>query len=113
MIIVFHYYLIIFYIELACWRIYSFSLHDQYPFTNRLPIHLEDCQQITYQDDDDISHVLDTKGKTKLTEYFQLNLTDDFARTLLYHEIPKYYSWDNSKWKKRRKYIKNISKKIK
>lgn len=35
--------------------------------------------------------------KTKLTAFFDLCNKDNFAKTLLYNEIPKYYTWNESK----------------
>ena len=40
--------------------------------------------------------------RTTLTEWFKLNLTDPFARSLLYRDIPKFYTWKRDKsWQRR------------
>ena len=36
---------------------------------------------------------------TTLTAFFNLCSHDDFAKTLKYHEVPKYYMWDKSRKK--------------
>ena len=33
--------------------------------------------------------------KTTLTEFFALCQVDDFAKTLLYVDVPEYYTWNN------------------
>lgn len=32
-----------------------------------------------------------------LTAFFQLYQTDNFTKTLLYHEVSKYYSWNTTR----------------
>ncbi|XP_060868624.1 uncharacterized protein LOC132943611 [Metopolophium dirhodum] len=42
--------------------------------------------------------------KTTLIAFFELCSHDNFAKTLFYHEVPSYYTWDNSRgWLKRRR----------
>ena len=40
--------------------------------------------------------------KTMLTEFFVLCQSDDFARTLLYQEVPQYYTWSRKTWNRRK-----------
>jgi hypothetical protein len=42
-----------------------------------------------------------TATTSTLMGWFELNREDAFARTLLYQDIPSYYSWQNSHWTKR------------
>lgn len=44
---------------------------------------------------------LNKKYDTTLTAWFELNKTDEFARTLLYSEVPSHYKWFENQWKKR------------
>ncbi|GBN57734.1 hypothetical protein AVEN_255021-1 [Araneus ventricosus] len=39
-----------------------------------------------------------------LASFFRLCTQDEFARTLLHNEVPKYYTWNNSKktWQRRK-----------
>jgi len=42
--------------------------------------------------------------KTTLTAFFELCSHDDFAKTLFYHEVLSYYTWDDGRgWLKRRR----------
>ena len=41
-------------------------------------------------------------AKTTLTEFMELCKKDPFARTLYYFEVPRYYTWANKCWKKRK-----------
>jgi ATP-dependent DNA helicase PIF1 len=91
----------------ACWRIFGFPLHEQYPCTKRLSIHLQDQQNIRFTDGEKLKDVIEKTIDTQLTAYFKINDegTDLDALNLSYHEMPKYYTWDNSskKWNKRKK----------
>ena len=59
------------------------------------PVHLENGQIIQFKENDDPTTILNKNDKTQLTEYITLNSENDFARTLLYHDIPKYFVWNN------------------
>ena len=89
----------------ACWRIFSFKTNSQYPNTTKLVVHLENQQNVIFDKSTEIKLVIEKNEKTQLTEFFHLNATDLFANSLLYYEIPKYYTWDNKnkKWNKRKK----------
>ena len=94
----------------ACWRIYNFKNSSQYPSTVPLDVDLENDQSCIYDSTlqyttNEERQKLELNGKTQLTEYFKLNCTDLFANSLLYHEIPKHYTWNNKlkKWTKRAK----------
>lgn len=79
-------------------------MHGQHPNTVRLPIHLENQQNIMFNEEKSINHEsILSKAHTQLTEFFEINKNDNFSKTLQYHDIPKHYSWDqkNKKWKKR------------
>ena len=40
--------------------------------------------------------------RTTLTQFFVLNQTDEFARTIFYHQVPTFYAWQTNKtWKRR------------
>lgn len=93
----------------ACWRIFGFPLHQQFPSTQRLQIHLEDQQNIRFKDSDKVSDVVTKKDHTQLTAYFKLNDSegDTETKSLKYHELPKFYCWnkDTKEWDKRKKYF--------
>jgi len=46
---------------------------------------------------------VDTPKNTTLMAFFKLNCIDEFARTLLYSEIPSYYRYVNGQFKRRKK----------
>ena len=92
----------------ASWRIFNFKNNNQYPSTVRLDVDLEDEQSCIYDSSADFSsdkqkNKIELKSKTQLTEFFKLNSTDIYANSLLYHELPKHYTWNESKktWTKR------------
>ena len=81
----------------ACWRIFGFGLHENSHTVERLPIHLENQQSVTFREGaeiDELEGVLESASTTKLTAYFNLCSTDNFAANLLYHEVPEHYTWD-------------------
>ncbi|XP_022883840.1 uncharacterized protein LOC111400679 [Olea europaea var. sylvestris] len=69
----------------AMWRILSFNLSDIYPSVYSLQLHIEDHQQVTYANEDDLFTIIQKENtrKTMLTEFFRMNETNEFARTLL------------------------------
>lgn len=90
----------------ACWRLFGYELHREYPSVERLGIHLEDQQMITYTEDGNVNQLLQNSTST-LIAWFNLNLLDETARGYTYTDIPKYFTWDkkNKVWKKRQRNI--------
>lgn len=80
----------------AVWRILGFRIHERYPSVVHLAVHLENGQRV-YFTEANVKEKATEPPKTTLTEFFNLCRYDEFAATLLYHEIPKYYSWKKSK----------------
>ena len=80
-------------------------MHQQSPSVMRLDTHLENDQTFVFNDDEKVKDVKNKNKNTKLTAFFLLNSTDDDAKKLLYHDIPKYYVWKYDK--------KNLAKKKK
>ena len=79
----------------AFWRIFSFPIHDRHPAVVHLAVHLENGQRVYFNPDNAQNRALNPP-KTTLTEFFTLCRTDAFARTLLYAEVPTYYTWNQS-----------------
>lgn len=73
----------------AIWRILGFNIHERYPAV----VHL---QRVYFSQANDHQIVANPRHTT-LTTSFHLCQSDDFAKTLLYHEVPKYFTWNNSK----------------
>ncbi|XP_073821564.1 uncharacterized protein [Musca autumnalis] len=79
----------------ALWRIYSFAIHERHPPVVHLAVHLENCQRVYFTEDNVLQRV-DRPPSTTLTSFFELCQNDEFARRLLYSEIPRYYTWNKS-----------------
>ena len=86
----------------AVWRIFNFPIHERYPAVEHLAVHLENGQRVYFTPETALQQAAVPPGTT-LTAFFTLCQTDDFARTLLYNELPRYYTWDKRKkvWKRR------------
>ncbi|KAL5556293.1 hypothetical protein UlMin_038529 [Ulmus minor] len=78
------------------WRIYGFILYEIYPSVISLQLHLEDNQLVTYRKYDNLTTVVrrDDTHRTMLTEFFQMNLRNEKAKTLLYKQFPQQFVWD-------------------
>ena len=88
-------------------RLRGNELAERKPTVSRLPVHLEGQQTVFYDanDKDDSIEKIERSERTKLTAFFELNNEDEFARTLLYRELPEHYTWNSTKrkWKKRKR----------
>ena len=79
----------------AVWRILNFPIHERYPTVVHLSVHLENGQRV-YFNQDNIHQQIQEPPQTTLTAFFQLCLQDHFAKTILYCEVPRYYTWNAS-----------------
>ena len=91
----------------ACWRIFHFGMHRQYPSITRLAVHLEN-EQLCYfndEDDDNLEDILDKSSCTTLTEWFKTNRENPETRYLKYMNFCDMYVWNKSikKWTLRQK----------
>lgn len=84
----------------AVWRIFGFPIHERDPAVIHLAVHLENGQRVYFTNDTALDHAINPP-KTTLTEFFELcNRADAFgafAQTLLYSEVPRYFTWAQSK----------------
>ncbi|RCN45090.1 hypothetical protein ANCCAN_08900 [Ancylostoma caninum] len=78
------------------WHILCFSIHERYPPVVHLSVHLENGQRVYFTADTARERAANPPNTT-LTAFFQLCQQDSFARTLLYPEVPKYYTWNASR----------------
>ncbi|XP_055306971.1 uncharacterized protein LOC129571224 [Sitodiplosis mosellana] len=85
----------------ALWRIFSFNIHERYPTVQHLAVHLENGQRVYFTPENARARV-DSPPATTLTAFFKLCETDEFAKTLLYSEVPQYYTWQSNKTFQRR-----------
>lgn len=86
----------------AAWRIFGLPLHERHPTVTHLAVHLPNGERVCFTEDNFRDRVA-TPPKTTLTAFFQLCEIDNFAKTLLYAEVPRYYTWNASRkeWKRR------------
>ncbi|GAB1865879.1 ATP-dependent DNA helicase [Camponotus japonicus] len=79
----------------AVWRILSFPLHERHPTVVHLAVHLENGQRVYFTTENVLARAL-SPPPTTLTAFFSLCSDDMFAKTLLYSEVPTYYTWNAS-----------------
>ncbi|GFX87397.1 ATP-dependent DNA helicase [Trichonephila clavipes] len=79
----------------AVWRILSFSIHERYPTVVHLAVYLENGQRVYFTSENLRARAM-SPPPTTLTEFFTLCKNDTFARTLLYSEVPTYFTWNTS-----------------
>lgn len=90
----------------ACWRIFSFSMHEEYPHHQRLAIHLPEEQPFSFHELDNAVQVLELELQdTTLTAWFNFNELNEDAREYLYIEFPERHVWldKENQWKIREK----------
>ncbi|TMC16317.1 MAG: hypothetical protein E6J34_20245 [Chloroflexi bacterium] len=82
----------------ACWRIFGFSLQHHYPSVQRLQLHLENQQYITFDPDIHTIEQLSQQSnsfKTTLTEFFEsCDHYPNLAGDLLYADFPIKFTWN-------------------
>lgn len=86
----------------AIWRIFSFAIHERHPTVVHLAVHLENGQRVYFTAENALQRA-DRPPSTTLTSFFEMCQNDDFARTLLYSEMPRYYTWNQSSKKFQRR----------
>ncbi|XP_048503649.1 uncharacterized protein LOC104906819 [Beta vulgaris subsp. vulgaris] len=89
----------------ACWRIFAFNIQYKDPPVQRLTFHLENHQEIIFEDHERLDDVLERVGtkKTTLTEWMTANKEFEEAHELTYVDFPTKWVWvsEKKKWKKR------------
>lgn len=79
----------------AIWRIFSFPIHERHPTVVHLSVHLENGQRVYFTTQNALQRAA-RPPSTTLTAFFSLCLNDSFAKTVLYSEIPTYFTWNAS-----------------
>ncbi|CAG8729159.1 18213_t:CDS:10, partial [Rhizophagus irregularis] len=72
----------------------------------RLPVHLSKQQSVIFQENQDITTILEQFSHTKLTCYFETcasNQEDLTITSLCYIDFPKHFVWKNGSWQSRKK----------
>ncbi|CAE1313400.1 unnamed protein product [Acanthosepion pharaonis] len=84
------------------WHIFSFPIHARFLAIVQLPVHLEN-DELRYFSADTAMDVAACTKDTTLTAFFKLCRQDEFARSLLYPDVPSYYVWTKkntwARWK--------------
>ncbi|CAK1599395.1 unnamed protein product [Parnassius mnemosyne] len=75
----------------ALWRLLSFQIHERYPTVVHLAVHLENGQRV-YFTEANAAQLAERPPSTTLTSFFAMCEADPFAATLMYVEMPKYYT---------------------
>ncbi|XP_022177735.1 uncharacterized protein LOC111038807 [Myzus persicae] len=92
------------------WRLFSYELHKRSHTIVRLPIHLKGRQNVYFapgQAQERLQN--EALHRTRLTEFFTLNINDVEARQYLYTDIPTHYTWNAAQrtWVGRRRMMAN------
>ncbi|KAK4328216.1 hypothetical protein Pmani_001336 [Petrolisthes manimaculis] len=85
----------------AAWRIFGFDIHEHHPTVQRLAVHLKNGQRV-YITEETARHAVEQPSETTLTAFFSLCQNDEFAKSLLYCEVPSHYTWREKKWHRRK-----------
>jgi len=91
----------------AMWRIYGFDLSQNHPPVKQLQLHLPDMHMVSFHQRSNIQNIVNRLGvkESMFTAYFAQNRVDKFARGILCHDFPEFYTWHpNGKFWKRRVY---------
>lgn len=90
----------------ASQRLFCFKMHEQYPHTVRLPVHLDQLQNVYFSLRNTVEQIMAINENSLLLGYFKLNEKDQYARQLFYYQVPKHYTWNQKAkaWKPRAKY---------
>jgi hypothetical protein len=82
----------------ACWHIFGFDIHKHYPAVERLPVHLPNKNNITYDAHANIERIVSDAAhrRTMLTSSFEANQIFEDARELTYCDFSSKWKWDES-----------------
>ncbi|XP_065832990.1 uncharacterized protein [Oscarella lobularis] len=69
------------------WRMLQFPIHDHFPAVEQLQVHLENGQRTLFTVENAPDRAAEPPATT-LTGFFELCSNDDFAKTLLYIDVP-------------------------
>ena len=85
----------------AHWRMSEYRVQERFPAVQKLAIHVEGQHQVIFREGQALQALEGVKDTT-LMAYFKLNAEDQDARKHKYQDIPKYYTWSENKWSKRK-----------
>lgn len=73
----------------------SIQIHERYPTVVHLAVHLENEQRVYFTEANRTQRAA-RPPSTTLISFFAMCEADPFTATLMYVEMPKYYSWNQS-----------------
>lgn len=87
----------------ACWRLYSFDMQQKSHCVVQMTVHLPEQNSITFNPTTATHGSTQEQRHTMLTRYFERCATSTQAADLLYHNIPKYFTWNKKekRWQTR------------
>lgn len=93
----------------AAWRLQKFPICGRSHGVINLAVHTENQQKIVFEEKQESKAL--NKWKTTLTAWLDLNNVDEFAKSIKYVNIPKYYSFNyqTKTWNRRERDLKNFS----
>jgi hypothetical protein len=82
----------------ACWRLFEFPTHHEFPPVQHLALHLEGQQTVYFADDLTAEELAVRAANTRSTlmAFFQYNTAHADGRQHLYQEFPQHYTWKAS-----------------
>ncbi|GFU52991.1 uncharacterized protein TNCV_1142801 [Trichonephila clavipes] len=84
----------------AAWRIFGFPIHERDPAVVQLAIHLENGQRVFFTNETAIDRAINPP-KTTLTAFLNCVIVRMILvllqRTLLYSQVPRYFTWTQTK----------------
>ncbi|XP_015367105.1 PREDICTED: uncharacterized protein LOC107163966 [Diuraphis noxia] len=91
----------------AAWWIFGFTIHERSPAIFQLSVHLENGQRV-YFTDQNARERLENVRNTTIMAFFELCSSDDFAKTLLYIEVPSYYTFTYNRFNRTKQDLKTV-----
>jgi hypothetical protein len=85
----------------AFMRIMHEPIHDCYPPVIKLCVHLHNGQRV-YFNNETAPNLVTNPPETTLTAFMKLCQVDPFARTIIYPDVPEYFTFSNKQWKRRK-----------
>jgi hypothetical protein len=90
----------------AVWRILQLPLHREYPSVQRLSVHLPGHHMVVIDSaaSGNAAEAAADVSTSTLLQWFALNSRDPAARSLLYKDVPKRYTWNRQlkEWRLRK-----------
>lgn len=83
-------------------QILEFPIPERHPTVLQLAVYLENGQRV-YFTTETAEQVAQNPHKTILLAFFEFCNEDEFAKTLLYHEVPQYYTRANNTFTRKRR----------